>query len=159
MPSMLNSLAQGFKNYKKIAQFQLKNNTVKGCYDEATNRGTSRPRAVGLAMGIGAATFLAPPVIIGAQAVKDYHDKQRAEMQRNNRSALIHTLQSNGISQNGAIEIAELVIMSRSAGNYISMADFKMWKIVSCVKEPSLERYTHLLLGRLETEKPELGLA
>ena len=159
MPSMLNSLVQGVKNYKKIADYQLRNNTVAQSYDSAKFRGTSRAKAVAGAIGAGAATFLAPPAVIGAQAVKDYRDKQRAAMRKDRLSALIECLKSHGISHFGAVEMANQVIMNRSADHRISPTDFKMWKVVACVIEPELERYTARIAARLESEKPQLDLA
>lgn len=159
MPSMMSSLAQGLKNYKSIASYQLNNNTVGQSYDMAKSRGLNRAKAVAGAMGAGAATFLAPPAVIGAQAVKDYREKQNAEMQRDKLSAMISSLRAHGISQFGAVEMGNLIIMNRSAGHYISTADFKMWMIVASVLDPSLAGFTSRISSRLESAKPELDLA
>ncbi|MDR3622803.1 MAG: hypothetical protein P4L85_25845 [Paludisphaera borealis] len=159
MPSMLNSLAQGLKNYKSIAEYQLHNNTVGQSYDMAKARGLNRATAVAGAIGAGAATFLAPPAVIGAQAVKDYRQKQNAEMQRDKLTAMINCLRARGISQSGAVEMGNQIIMNHSAGYYISDADFKMWMVVASTLDPTLARFTSRMIARLESAKPELNLA
>lgn len=155
---MMNSLAQGLKNYQSIADYQLHNNTVGQSYDMAKARGLNPAKAVVGAIGAGMATFLMPPAMIGAQAVKDYKQKQQAEMQKDKLAAMIHCLRNHGISQDGASEMASLIIMNRSAGHYISTADFKMWMVVASVLEPSLAGFTPRIAGRLESEKPEIKL-
>ncbi len=106
MPTMLGSLVQGLKNYGSVAKYQLTNNTVGQAYEMAERRGVNRARAVGMAVGAGAATFVLPPVMIGVQAVRDYRQKQHAEMQRHSLGALARCLQSHGISPSGADEMA-----------------------------------------------------
>ena len=159
MPKMLNSLVQGLKNYGSVAKYQLTNNTVGQACELADMRGTSRVKAVGTAMAAGAATFVAPPVMIGIQAVRDYRQKQQAEMKRFNLQALADTLRSHGISRAGADEMASMIIMNHSSGHRISTPDFKMWMVVSSIIEPDLAQYTPRITERLETNKPKIDLA
>lgn len=159
MSKVLSSLVQGLKNYGSVAKYQLTNNTVSQAYELADRRGTSRAKAVGTAMGAGAATFVLPPVMIGVQAVRDYQQKQQAEMKRHNLQSLADTLRSHGISRAGADEMASMIIMNHSSGHRISTADFKMWMVVASIIEPNLAQYTPRITERLESNKPRIDLA
>ncbi len=159
MPNLLSSLVQGLKNYGSVAKYQLTNNTVSQAYEMAGRRGANRAEAVAKAVGAGAATFVAPPVMIGIQAVRDYRQKQQGEMQQHKLIELRNCLQSHGISATGADEMAWQVIKNCSNGHRISNADFKMWKIVSSIHEPYLSYYTYRIIERLESTKPQINLA
>jgi hypothetical protein len=159
MPKMLDSLVQGLKKYGSVAKYQLTNNTISQSYEIAGRRGTNRAKAVGMAVGAGAATFVAPPVMVGIQVVKDYREKQQAEMQQHNLGKLTNCLRSHGISSSGAAEMANQVIMNHSIGHRISMVDFKMWMVVASTLEPDLAQYTPRIIERLESNKPQINLA
>ena len=159
MPSMMSSIVQGFKNYASIVKFQASNNTVAMAVESAEFKGTSRPKAAARAIGGGMATFLAPPVVIGNQAVKDYREKRFAEQQKSKLDTLVGCLMSHGISQFGAVEMAHQVILKCSAGYYVSDPDYKLWLIVASIKEKHLAQYTPRITDRLESNKSKLTLA
>lgn len=143
MPSMIESLAQGIQNYNGIVDKQLQNNTVKMAYEGAKFSGKNRAKAVARALAGGAATFLAPTVVIGQQAVKDYRDKRRAEQQVHKISTMTGCLRAYGISQDGATQMAHQVIAGTDSGNgnSINGTDFRMWmNVVKDKKE--LQKYT-----------------
>lgn len=159
MPSMISSLVQGFKNFKSIVKYETTHNIVSESMDHAKMHGTSQAKAAAKAVGMGALTFLAPPVVIGQQAVKDYKQKQFAESQHDKLQSLTNCLQSHGISAPGASEMAHLIVMGTSNGYYINDTDFKMWMLVASIKEPHLAQYTSRIADRLLSNKTKLNLS
>lgn len=159
MPSMIGSIVQGFKKYGSLAKYQTTHNTVAQTYDKAKQEGTSPAKGVAKAVGAGMATFLAPPVVIGHQAVKDYRQKKVAEQQQSQKAILISSLKSHGISPKGAQEIATVIIDGASGDYFISESDFKMWMVVASVIEPQLAEYTPRIADRRESTKPKTSLA
>ncbi|HEY1379512.1 MAG TPA: hypothetical protein VGF55_22100 [Gemmataceae bacterium] len=160
MPSAISSIVQGLKSYAKIVKFQTSHNTVAMAYDGAKFNHTNRAKAVGRAVGGGMATFLAPPVVIGTQAVKDYREKRLAEERECRLGQLAKGLQSHGISPEGASLMAELVVKgTHPDGGWISQADYKMWMVVASTLEPDLAPFTSRIVDRLESEKPQASLS
>lgn len=159
MANLTKAIAKGLKNYASALKYQVTHNTAAEAYDSAKQFGGNPVKAAAKTAGAGSLLFLAPPVVIGMSAVREYNLQRQAEAQASKIQLLTDALKSHGISPIGSLEIATQIISGSSTDRRISTADFKMFMVVASVISPELAEFVPRIADRQESQKPAVQLA